>query len=88
MANKKNKKNLPKNGRQRNKNHSETIVIKGETYMRLYDEDGNVPEDLSMLDVGKDGIAGVIEELKAFGLMEVIERNGVEYCRTLEPKEQ
>lgn len=83
---KKHKQNLPKNGSKRKK-HSETIVIEGKTYMRMYDEDGGIPEYLSALDIDKDGIEEAVEELKEFGLMEVIEHNGVEYCRPLEPIE-
>ena len=36
---KKNKKNLQKNGNQRHKEH---IVVEGEAYQRLYDENGNL----------------------------------------------
>ena len=84
---KKHKQNLPKN-RSKRKKYSETIVIEGKTYMRMYDEDGGIPEYLSSLNLSEDGIEEVVEELKEFGLMEVIEHNGVEYCRLLEPIER
>ena len=80
--NKKNKKNLQKNGNQR---HKQLIVVEGEEYQRLYDEHGNVPSQLAMAGFDKESLEKAKEDLKAHGLMEVIEYKGVEYYRTLEP---
>ena len=79
---KKNKKNLQKNGNQRHKEH---IVVEGEAYQRLYDEKGNLPSQLTMAGFDKESAEKAMEDLKAHGLMEVIEYKGVEYYRTLEP---
>ncbi|RIM32756.1 hypothetical protein BUY35_00265 [Staphylococcus cohnii] len=79
---KKNKKNLQKNGNQR---HKELIVVEGEAYQRLYDEHGNLPSQLTMAGFNKESLEEAMEELKAHGLMEVIEYKGIEYYRTLEP---
>jgi len=78
---KKRKKNLPKNGSNRKKT-KETIAFEGETYMRMYDENGDVPEYLSVLN--KDDVEGTVEELQGNGLMKVIEHNGVKYIRPLQ----
>lgn len=82
---KKNKENLQKNGNQRHKQHKEYIVVEGEMYQRLYDEHGNLPSQLTMAGFNKESLEEAMEDLKAHGLMEVIEYKGVEYYRTLEP---
>lgn len=82
---KKNKKNLQKNGNQRHNQHKELIVVEGEAYQRLYDEHGNVPSQLVMAGFDKESLEKAKEDLKAHGLMEVIEYKGIEYYRTLEP---
>ncbi|PTK45057.1 hypothetical protein BUZ69_11875 [Staphylococcus saprophyticus] len=79
---KKNKKNLQKNG---NQSHKELIVVEGEAYQRLYDEHGNLPSQLTMAGFNKESLEEAMEELKAHGLIEVIEYKGIEYYRTLEP---
>ncbi|MDK7284475.1 hypothetical protein [Staphylococcus pettenkoferi] len=76
---------MPKNGNQRHKQHKEHIEVEGEVYHRLYDEHEKLPSQLAMAGFDKESLEKAKEELKSYGLMEVIEYKGVEYYRMLEP---
>lgn len=62
------------------------IKVKGNDYLRMYDDKGNLSEDVAMPHLDEEGTLKAVEELKEFGLMEVIEHKGSKYFRILEPK--
>ncbi len=59
------------------------VEINGKQYYRLYDENGNLPEEFKALDIN---IEESMDELKRHGLLEVIEIKGNKYYRALDPK--
>lgn len=63
------------------------ITVNGKLYERLYDENGNVAEDMAMLTTSIAEQEKVVKEMEQAGLMEIIKRKGIKYYRTLEPEE-
>ncbi|OEK58980.1 hypothetical protein [Staphylococcus equorum] len=62
------------------------IKVKGNMYLRLYDDKGNLSEDVNISFMSQADVEESIKELEAVDLMEVIEHKGVKYFRMLEPK--
>lgn len=62
------------------------IRVKGNDYLRLYDDKGDYSKDFDIPFMSRKDIEESIKELEEVDLMEVIVRDGVKYFRMLEPK--
>jgi len=60
-----------------------TIKVNGKLYERLYDENGNLPEDVTKVTTSIEEHEELIEEMKQAGLMEIIKHKNTKYYRMI-----